>query len=72
MKPRDYKREKLDFLIGRLILIADPADSEGLTHIESAFSAGYNNREQFEKLITDSRLTESQRKALEGFILTAT
>ena len=58
------KKGETDFLIGKLLLIADPADSQGLKQIELALSSGYDDKEQFEKLLSDSRLLEDQRQAL--------
>jgi tetratricopeptide (TPR) repeat protein len=59
------RKGEIDFRIGRLIMFADPADSQGLQLIESALSAGYHNKEQFDALLADTRLTETQNRALQ-------
>lgn len=58
------QKGETDFLIGRLLLLADPSDGQGIKSIETALSAGYNSKEEFDALLADYRLTEDQRQAL--------
>lgn len=58
------QKGEIDFLIGRLILIADPVDNQGLKSIEVALSAGYSNNEAFDLLLANSKLSETQRQSL--------
>jgi len=58
------EKGEIDFLLGRLILFADPSDDMGMKNIENALSSGYNNTDAFDALISDNRLTETQRQAL--------
>ncbi|AEJ19638.1 tetratricopeptide repeat protein [Gracilinema caldarium] len=59
------QKGEVDFRIGRLIIFADPLDNQGFKHIESALSAGYQNKEQFDVLLADTRLTETQKRTLQ-------
>uniref|UniRef100_A0A7C3HZ66 Tetratricopeptide repeat protein n=1 Tax=Gracilinema caldarium TaxID=215591 RepID=A0A7C3HZ66_9SPIR len=58
------QKGEIDFLIGRLIMIADPSDSQGKASIETSLSLGYVNKEKIDALLADSRLSETQRQSL--------
>lgn len=58
------QKGEIDFLIGRLMLFADPLDNQGMKSIESALSAGYYNKEKFDVLLADTRLNANQRQSL--------
>ncbi|HPC70286.1 MAG TPA: CDC27 family protein [Treponema sp.] len=58
------QKGEIDFLIGRLILFADPSDNQGMKSIEAALSEGYFNTEKFDALLADPRINEKQRQTL--------
>jgi tetratricopeptide (TPR) repeat protein len=62
------KRPDLHFALGRLLLIADSANEEGITALQEAVSEGYNNLEALEELLADRRLSAAGRESLSAII----
>ena len=55
----NLKKSTLRFDIGRLLLIADPENPEGITELEAAAKEGFNDKEAIEALLSDTRIKEA-------------
>ena len=62
------KRSQLLFDEGRLLLIADPENSDGITKIKEASTGGFSDTEALEILMSDERIIESNREEIRSLL----
>ena len=64
----NLKKSSLRFDIGRLLLIADPGNPEGITELEASVAAGFKDKEALEALLDDTRINESVQSDIRKII----
>jgi tetratricopeptide (TPR) repeat protein len=56
------------FILGRLLLIADPESEEGINELTLAVTDGFSNTEELEKLAEDSRIADPRKDEIRRLI----
>ena len=57
----DLERNRVQFNIARLLLIADPGNAEGITELNSAIVEGFKDSAALQELLDDSRIDSDQK-----------
>jgi tetratricopeptide (TPR) repeat protein len=64
----DPSKPEVRFTIARLMLTADPENTEGTAELQAAVSEGYNDFEEMEKLLDDARITAANKNEIRKII----
>jgi len=64
----ELKRSQLLFHQARLLMIADPESTEGITELRAALSAGFSDTAAIEDLLLDERISQTNRDTIKGLL----
>ena len=64
----DLKKSKLRFEKARLLLTADPENSEGITELKASADEGFDDTEAIELLLKDERVTQVHKDEIKKII----
>jgi hypothetical protein len=62
------KRSTLRFEQARLLLIADPENSEGITELSASVNEGFSDTERINVLLLDDRITHTHREEIRSIL----
>jgi tetratricopeptide (TPR) repeat protein len=65
---QELSKPNVRFIIGRLLLIADPESEDGINELNLAVTEGFSDTEALEKLAEDSRIPDARKDEIKRII----